>query len=99
MRAAGVIAATTLALTLAPIAVLVARGSGLAAYIGTGGLDVPRQGLLLAAFITGLVLLPIAASVTRAIALALFVGGAVWYYRSDAARARDSVPPTTPAQS
>ena len=33
------------------------------------------------------------------IALALFVGGAVWYYRSNAARARDSVPPTTPAQS
>jgi ABC-type tungstate transport system substrate-binding protein len=33
------------------------------------------------------------------IALALFVGGAVWYYRRNAAKALDSVPPTAPAQS
>ena len=33
------------------------------------------------------------------IALALFVGGAVWYYRRNAVKALDSVPPTAPAQS
>ncbi len=58
------------ALTIAPIAVVIARGSGFAAYIGTGGLDIPRQGVLIGVFIAGLVLLPVAASVTRAIALA-----------------------------